>query len=349
MGANTTTGLTNAYMLKATGLISAFGTAPTGGESLTPDQCWKTVVFDHAADPGFTFTGIGLFNVDPFCALEGLVFSIDDTESGPYNIYVDQIKNGDTVIEDFEGSAAGVERTFTAPKNATGTTAPAAISTYLSDPNSSLVSQANAFDGTNSCRIQWQWVRRQQYPLGAIIATNTSGKIYPQLDVTKPITVRYLVLPAGETTNKLHFPTVPVNQTKSTNDSVTFSVTAAGEGLFTYQWQFAGGDISGATQSSYTKSNLQLADDGVYSVLVTGANGAGCSASTSAKLTVVETVPAPTLTYTTSNGQITLNWSGNFTLQSATNILGQWNNVTTVSGHSEPMSTSTTKFFRLHQ
>lgn len=349
VGANTTTGLTNAYMLKATGLISAFGTAPTGGETLSPDQCWKTAIFDHAVDPGFTFTGIGLFNSDPFCALEGLVFSIDDTESGPYNIYVDQIKNGDTVIEDFEGSAAGVERTFTAPKNATGSTAPSAVSTYLSDPNSSLVSQANAFDGTNSCQIQWQWSDDSNIRWAHIVATNTSGKIYPQLDVTKPITVRYLVLPAGETTNKLHFPVVPVNQTKTTNGTVTFNVTAAGEGPFTYQWQFAAGDISGETLSSYTKSNLQLTDDGVYSVVVTGNGGAGCSATTSAKLTVTETVPAPTLNYSVSGGQITLTWTGNFTLQSSTNVLGPWNNITTTSGYAESVHSSTAKFFQLHQ
>src|SRR5439155_11569365 len=143
------------YFLKATALRNLFNSAPEGGAELLPSPCWQTITFSHATDPAITYgTGAAITDANPFCALEGLEFSIDDTDTGPYDIYVDSIYNGNTVIEDFEGHASGDIVTFVAP-NAAGS--PPAGSTYLGTPNSAAVSQVNAFDGTNACRIQWQW------------------------------------------------------------------------------------------------------------------------------------------------------------------------------------------------
>ncbi|MDQ6631922.1 MAG: immunoglobulin domain-containing protein, partial [Verrucomicrobiota bacterium] len=242
--------------------------------------------------------------------------------------------------------ASGSAVTFAAPNVAEE---PNPSSAYLSAPNSSLISQSNAFDGTNSCRIQWQWSDASNIRWAHILATNTTGKVYPQIDTTKPITVRYLVLPVGQTTNKLHFTSLPVSQTKTTNDAVTFSVVATGEGPFTYQWQFAGTDISGATNSSYTKTNVQLADAGTYSITVTGAGGTGCSASVSANLSVTESAGAPTITYSLNGNQLTLNWVGTFNLESKTNLnQASWSNVGVNTGPYVTTVTNAATFYRLH-
>lgn len=344
IGTPGTNGFTANYFLKGTGFAAAFGTAPTGGEPLPPGTCWQTVTFT-SSDPALLSGGGNLSITDPFCALGGLVFSIDDTsETGPYEIYIDQIKNGDTVIEDFEGYTNGDVKTFTVP-SAAGNPAPG--STYLPSPNSSVVSQNNAFDGTNSCRIQWQWTDSSNIRWAHILATNTTGKVYPQLDTAKPVTVRYLLLPVGETTNKLHFSSMPTNQIKVPGESATFSITAVGEAPITYQWYQGGNEITGETNSTYTRSNVQPGDTGEFTVVTTGS---GCSITNSATLTVFETVPPPTLEYTVSGSQITFTWAGSFMLQSRSAVdSGNWTDITPSSGYVEDLTASTTKYFRLRQ
>lgn len=337
------------YALKGSGLPSGSQNAPGGGEILAPNQCWQTVTFDHALDSSVRLdNGATAAPYGPFCALDGVAFAIDTPDSGPYDIYIDQIKNGDVLIEDFETYAVDTTNRFNAPK--AQPTNPNPVVTYLNGPNSSLISSSNAFDGTKSCRIQWQFNGSAVARWARVQANATPGKNYPQLDTSKPITIRYLILPVGETTNKLHLPTVPVDQTKITNETVTFSVTAAGEGPFTYQWQFAGTDLGGETLSSYTKSNVQLLDAGTYSVTVTGAGGAGCSANTGAKLTVTEFVAPPTITYTwNGSNALQLNWTGTFNLESKTNLSDTtWTSVGVSTGPYNVPLTGAATFYRLH-
>ena len=73
----------------------------------------------------------------------------------------------------------------------------------------------------------------------------------------------------------------------------TFSVTASGSSLI-YQWQRNGQDIAGATSSTYTLSASQPADSGAIFV-VTVANSAGRTVSSSATLTVQRAVASVTL------------------------------------------------------
>jgi hypothetical protein len=83
--------------------------------------------------------------------------------------------------------------------------------------------------------------------------------------------------------------TQPQSQSVKLGSNVPFSVATSGTPTPGYQWQFNGSPISGATASTYIRSNAQFADAGNYSVLVT--NVAGSLVSSNAALTVLPLAP----------------------------------------------------------
>jgi alpha-tubulin suppressor-like RCC1 family protein len=79
--------------------------------------------------------------------------------------------------------------------------------------------------------------------------------------------------------------TQPQSQTVPVGTNVTFTVAATGFGLLSYQWQSNGVPIAGATGTSLTLTNVQLAATGNYTVAVT--NSLGSVTSAVAVLTVM--------------------------------------------------------------
>ncbi len=69
----------------------------------------------------------------------------------------------------------------------------------------------------------------------------------------------------------------------------TFTVTASGEGPFTYQWRSNNTAIAGATSSTFTLLNLQATYAANYSVDVS--NGVGTTPSSAVALTIIPTTP----------------------------------------------------------
>ena len=61
--------------------------------------------------------------------------------------------------------------------------------------------------------------------------------------------------------------------------NATFSVVASAASPLRYQWRFNGLELSGATNTSLTISNVQPADGGAYDVKITSAEGAVLSAA----------------------------------------------------------------------
>jgi len=110
----------------------------------------------------------------------------------------------------------------------------------------------------------------------SVVVANSYGS------VTSSVASLAVLLPPGITTQ-------PQNQSVKEGTNVTFSVTATGDAPLDYQWRFNGADISGATSSSYTRSNVTVFDGGNYSVLV--ANPAGEVTSADAALTVIPFLP----------------------------------------------------------
>jgi hypothetical protein len=83
--------------------------------------------------------------------------------------------------------------------------------------------------------------------------------------------------------------TQPQSQTVTAGSNVQFSVTASGRPAVNYQWSFNGTAISGATSSSYSLSNAQSANAGVYTIAVS--NVMGSKTSNAATLTVNVATP----------------------------------------------------------
>jgi Fibronectin type III domain len=80
----------------------------------------------------------------------------------------------------------------------------------------------------------------------------------------------------------------PTNLTVKVSSNASFYVTATGSSL-TYQWTCQGTNIPGATASSYTRFNAQLADAGTYRVGVSNTGGGQLSGP--ATLTVLPLQP----------------------------------------------------------
>jgi hypothetical protein len=115
------------------------------------------------------------------------------------------------------------------------------------------------------------------------------------------------------------------NQTISYGTTATFNLTVTnGSGPFTYQWQFNGTNIAGATNNSYTVAGATLAAAGNYTGTVTGLLGG--VASSSATLTVLAAIATnPTNLISSVSGKtLTLSWPADhigWLLQSQTNSL----------------------------
>ncbi len=89
-------------------------------------------------------------------------------------------------------------------------------------------------------------------------------------------------------TGSVTVPTIlaqPQSQTNYVGATANFTITASGTAPLSYQWQFNGAPIGGATSSNYALPNLQTSNAGTYSVVVT--NTAGTITSSNAVLTVL--------------------------------------------------------------
>ena len=103
--------------------------------------------------------------------------------------------------------------------------------------------------------------------------------------------------------------TQPQSQTVNQGNTATFSVVASGTGPLLYQWKFKGTNIANATDSSYTKNNVQATNAGSYSVAIT--NSVGFSNSANAILTVVQ---LPAITSPPQNAIVKLGSNATFSV-----------------------------------
>ena len=89
------------------------------------------------------------------------------------------------------------------------------------------------------------------------------------------------------------FAVQPLPQTVNAGSTATFSALISGTAPASYQWQYNGITIAGATSSTLTLANVSSAAAGNYSVIVT--NSFGSTPSSPARLTVVGGPGAPAI------------------------------------------------------
>jgi sugar lactone lactonase YvrE len=127
----------------------------------------------------------------------------------------------------------------------------------------------------------------------SVIVSNANGTI-----TTPPVSLTVLTSPPLLLAQS-------ASQTVPVNTKVVFSVLAVGSLPLSYQWQFGGTNIDGATNASFTLTNAQLADRGAFAVTVS--NALGTASSSNAVLNVVDLVGAlnaTNLTWTTSGNPL---------------------------------------------
>jgi hypothetical protein len=88
----------------------------------------------------------------------------------------------------------------------------------------------------------------------------------------------------------------PVSQTVSVSSTGSFTVSATGTQPLYYQWRKDGVAIAGATNSTLALSNVQVADAGSYTVVVTNAAGSATSVAASLTISTGSTGSAPVVT-----------------------------------------------------
>jgi len=119
----------------------------------------------------------------------------------------------------------------------------------------------------------------------------------------------------------------PTNNTVSPNGNVTLSVSATGGGL-SYQWQFNGTNITGATGTTLNIPNVTPTNVGVYTVIIS--NLAGSVTSQSA---IVGTTSIAMFAGVIVNGPL----GSNYLIQATANLAGgNWTALTNVALPSQP-------------
>jgi hypothetical protein len=119
---------------------------------------------------------------------------------------------------------------------------------------------------------------------------NTTGLV----SNTFPYTV---VVTAASTGTAPSFTTQPQNQTMTAGTGVTLTAAANGSPAPSYQWNFNGTPIAGATSATYSIASVQASNAGSYTVTAT--NSAGSVTSAASVLTVNPVVAGNAPVFTT--------------------------------------------------
>ena len=152
-------------------------------------------------------------------------------------------------------------------------TAPA-IATQPSQSQTNLQGSTAAFSvvASGTPPLYYQWRFNSTNVSGAIMNTYARNNVQPGDSgsytvvitnaagaVTSSASVLTVVLPARITVQ-------PVDVTALMSSNAQFTVTATGTAPLSFQWQFNGTNVPGATISSLTLTNVQVANAGPYAV-----------------------------------------------------------------------------------
>jgi Ig-like domain-containing protein len=240
--------------------VTATGTAPFS-------YSWK---FNTVAIAGATTSSLQLTNVQT-------------TNSGTYSVTVTN-----------SGGATNASATLTVNAAAIG---PSISTQPVSLTVSNGASASFSVTAGGSAPLSYQWRKGTSTILAA---TNST---YSIATVTTNDAASYSVVitnSAGSITSSVATLTVllppsiitpPQSLTVSNGVSASFTVVAGGSPPLTYLWKFNGGALASATSSSLTITNVQLVNQGDYTVVVS--NAVGTITSPAGHLTVQGAAPSP--------------------------------------------------------
>ena len=194
-----------------TGAVSG---APQG-KPLSPSSSWQTLTFDPTTEPITNFAGDGAINQSQtdgnnakWGELEHFGISIDASSpsTGPYVMYLDEVRNGSDLLIGWEQSEAPDAGTtpWTPGTNSVMFFSPTfagSSSIHLQTaPNMSQVTTERAIEGTQSLKLQWQWVDEtaQRWIRLTNQGNTTNLKGNPMIDLNKTLSAKFLLEPADQ-------------------------------------------------------------------------------------------------------------------------------------------------------
>jgi hypothetical protein len=271
---------------------------PTGDD--IPDMPWKTAPTNGHMMGTITIFGTGAWADGATVSITGPVSRVQTNDGTGFYAFIDLPVGSYTVVASKTGYP-----------NATGTVAVAvgevsgnmyernlvlgSISPSITtQPQSQNVNQSSnavfsvAAAGTPAPSCQWRF--NSTDIAGATASSYTRSNVQPGDAGSYSVAVSNIAGTAASADAVLTvnvapaITTQPQNQNVNQSSNATFSVVATGTPAPSYQWRFNSTNISGATDSTYTRSNAQPADVGSYSVVVS--NAAGSLTSSNAILTV---------------------------------------------------------------
>jgi hypothetical protein len=276
-----------------------------------------------------------------------LLTNLQSTQSGGYAV----------VVSNFLGSVTSVVAQLTVG-------VPPSITTHPMDQTAnagSTVTFSVAATGTAPLYYQWQYYGSDMPGRTAanLVLTNvqSSDQGYYEVVVSNAlgsVTSDGAYLTVGFSSGPSIF-VQPQSQTVQPGGSVSFSVFASGDPPLRYQWRKHGTNLPGATSSSLTLTNVQAANAGPYTVVVT--NFSGSVTSDVAVLTVGTS--GFTLSITRSNTFVRLSWNAvvgrDYQVQYKSNLVaGPWSNLppvvnatSTAASAVDQIGSSPRKFYRV--
>jgi hypothetical protein len=145
-----------------------------------------------------------------WAVLDSIALSLDDASAntGPYDLYIDNLRNGSTTWQTFESAVSGqTDFGFRTPAFS-GTTS----ANMLASPDVGAVSNGAADGGTKSFRVRFQWSGTNA---PRWIRLTTSGVGNPQVNLDDDISFRLLLLPVGTSPTPPPAPTLTITQVGS--------------------------------------------------------------------------------------------------------------------------------------
>jgi len=259
------------------------GSAPSGGKVITPGPCWQTVSFQRGVDPSYCWTCDNPYDLEgDYATFDGIGLALEANDNGPYLVVIDNIMNGDVLIQDFETETG--EGFFAKPSTSATTASYLMPVSGPPSPDIGTVVNGVADSGSNSFAVNWQF-KDLSTSNWLLLQTGGSGTPQPVVDLRLPISFRILLLPVGvqaETGPIITDP--PPNATVASGDDAVFHVSATGTAPLSYQW-FVNGIPAGTDIPMLTIPDVTRADHGTR-VSVAVCDATGSTRSADAVLTV---------------------------------------------------------------